>query len=89
MALYTDFSGDIATAQYTFILGAQVKSGATAPEGMVTAQVPPGEYLEFTSEQGALSVVVPNQWNAITQYFKQPGTPHARSRPTTRYMRPP
>ena len=74
VSCYTDFSGD-ATGEYTAVLGAVVKPGSKAPDGMLAVQVPAGKYLEFTTEQGSLGETVPKLWNQITEYFKRPGAP--------------
>ena len=75
VSVYTLFSGDAATGEYSAVLGAPVKAGTKPPTGMEAVQVPAGKYLEFTTEQGSLEETVPKLWNQITEYFKKPGAP--------------
>ena len=64
IAVYTDYASD-KDGEYTFILGAKVKTGAMAPEGMVKTTVPAGRYAVFTSEKGPVQEVVPATWKRI------------------------
>jgi len=75
VSLYTDFSGEDWNREYMVVLGTEVKRGAKPPQGMVAVHVPPGKYMEFTTEKGPLNETVPKLWRQITDYFKQPGTP--------------
>ncbi len=74
VAVYTDYESD-ANGDYTYILGAKVKPGATPLAGMISKQIPGGKFEEFTSEQGALPLVVPKVWRHIYEYFTAQGAP--------------
>jgi predicted transcriptional regulator YdeE len=75
VSVYTLFSGDATTGEYTAVLGAPVKAGTKPPDGMEAVQVPAGKYLEFTTEQGPLAETVPKLWRHITEYFQKPDAP--------------
>ena len=64
IALYTDFvqGQDL---QYTFLIGARVKPGTAAPEGMVAKTIPAGKYAVITSDRGVPQEVVPRVWQKI------------------------
>ncbi len=64
IALYTDYvqGQDIA---YTFVIGAKVKPGTEAPEGMVAKKIPAGKYAVVVSERGAPAEVLPAVWTRI------------------------
>src|SRR5271169_654443 len=49
VAVYTKYASDW-NGDYTYILGAKVKSGTKAAEGMVSSNVAAGKYLEFISK---------------------------------------
>jgi predicted transcriptional regulator YdeE len=73
VAVYTDYASD-KDGDYTYILGAKVKPGTTAPSGMVKTSVKPGRFAVFTSEKGHLQRVVPATWKQIWELPKsQPG----------------
>ena len=72
--VYTNYAGDW-NSDYTYILGAKVKPGAKAPEGMVLVTVPSGKYVEFESARGPSQQVVPELWKQIWAYFQQAGSP--------------
>jgi predicted transcriptional regulator YdeE len=74
IAVYTDYASD-ANGDYTYILGAKVKPGTKPPSGMISKQIPGGKFEEFTSEQGALPVVIPKVWRQIYEYFSAQGAP--------------
>ncbi len=63
-ALYTDYASD-RNGEYSFVIGAMVKNGTAAPDGMVAKQVPGGRFAVITSEQGPLPKVVPLAWQAV------------------------
>ena len=73
-AVYTDFANG-ANGEYTYILGAKVKSGTKAPVGMVAVTVPAGKYLEFVTEKGPGAQVVSATWMQIYGYFQDPAHP--------------
>jgi predicted transcriptional regulator YdeE len=69
VAVYTDYVGDH-NGEYTYILGAAVKSDAEVPAGMVAKKIPPGKYAVFTSEKGPAQKVVPELWMKINSLPK-------------------
>jgi predicted transcriptional regulator YdeE len=66
--VYTNYASDW-NGDYTYILGARVKPGTKAPDGMVLVTVPAGMYLEFESARGPGQEVVPVLWKRIWAYF--------------------
>jgi predicted transcriptional regulator YdeE len=64
IAVYTDYARD-KDGDYTYVLGAKVKSPENLPAGMVAVQVLPGRYAVFTSEKGPAYKVVPDAWRKI------------------------
>jgi predicted transcriptional regulator YdeE len=72
--VYTKYASDW-NGDYTYILGAKVKPGTKAPEGMVPVTVPAGKYVEFESARGLGQEVVPQVWKQIWTYFQEPGNP--------------
>jgi predicted transcriptional regulator YdeE len=72
--VYTNYASDW-NGDYDYILGAKVKSGTKAPEGMVSVTVPAGKYIEFESARGPGQSVVPEVWKQIWAYFQEPGNP--------------
>jgi len=72
-AVYTDYASD-KDGDYTYILGAKVKPGTTAPFGMVKTTVKAGRFALFTSEKGPVQQVVAANWKRIWEVPKsQPG----------------
>jgi predicted transcriptional regulator YdeE len=74
VAVYSNYASDW-NGNYTYILGAKVKPGTKAPEGMVAKSVPGGRYLEFTSSRGRPEKVVPDMWKEVWTRFQIPGNP--------------
>jgi predicted transcriptional regulator YdeE len=74
VAVYTNYASDW-NGDYTYILGAKVKPGTKAPDGMVTVMLPTGKYVEFESARGPGQEVVPEVWKRIWTYFQEPGNP--------------
>jgi len=73
VAVYTDYASD-KDGDYTYILGAKVNPGTTAPSGMVKTTVKAGRFAVFTSDKGLLRRVVPATWKRIWEVPKsQPG----------------
>ena len=64
VAVYTDYDSD-QNGEYTFVIGARVKAGAEAPDGMVAKIVPAGRYAVFVSERGAVGEVVMKTWQRV------------------------
>jgi len=74
VAVYCNYTSDW-NGNYTYALGAKVKPGTKAPEGMVSKSVPAGKYLEFTSKRGRPEQVVPEMWKEVWAYFQVPANP--------------
>ncbi len=64
VAVYTDYASDH-NGEYTYVLGARVKSDGVVPPGMVAKKIPAGKFAVFTSEKGAAAKVVPETWMKI------------------------
>ena len=69
VAVYTDYASDH-NGEYTYVLGARVKTVGELPAGMVAKTVPVGKYAVFTSEQGRAYQVVPQIWQKINSLLK-------------------
>jgi len=69
VAVYTDYASDH-NGEYTYILGARVKSADNVPPGMVAKTIPAGKYAVFTTEQGPAYQVVPRAWQKINSLPK-------------------
>jgi len=69
VAVYTDYASDH-SGEYTYVLGARVKSAGEIPEGMVAKTIPTGKYVVFTSEQGPAYQTVPQLWQKINSLPK-------------------
>ena len=63
----SDWNGD-----YDYTVGAKVKSGTKAPEGMAAVTIPAGKFMEFESARGPGQTVVPEVWKQIWGYFQVP-----------------
>ena len=63
-AVYTDYASDH-NGEYTYVVGAAVKDGTSAPNGMVVKQVATGQYAVFTTEVGPFAKIVPAGWQRI------------------------
>lgn len=64
VAVYSDYASDH-NGEYTFLLGARVKSDEAVPAGMVAKKISAGKFAVFTSEKGAAAKVVPETWMKI------------------------
>lgn len=64
VVLYTDYASD-QNGEYTYLIGAKVKSGSNVPEGMVTRSIPAGKYAVFTTDRGPVAQVVAGIWKKI------------------------
>jgi predicted transcriptional regulator YdeE len=64
VAVYTDYASD-KDGEYTYVLGAKVKSEGDVPEGMMAGKVPAGHYAVFTSEKGPAAKIVVETWKRI------------------------
>jgi len=74
VAVYTNYASDW-NGDYTYILGAKVKSGTKAPNGMTAVSIAPGKYEEFVTAKGPGQEVVPAAWMKIYTFFQQPSVP--------------
>jgi predicted transcriptional regulator YdeE len=64
VAVYTDYAGE-QDCEYTFVIGARVKSVTEIPSGMVAKKIPAGRYALFTSEKGPVEKIVVETWRKI------------------------
>jgi predicted transcriptional regulator YdeE len=60
-ALYSDYSSG-RNGAYSFVIGALVRDGTIAPDGMVLKTVPGGRFAVLGSDKGPLPKVVPGAW---------------------------
>jgi predicted transcriptional regulator YdeE len=72
--VYSNYAGDW-NGDYDYTLGAKVKAGTKAPQGMVSVTVPAGKFLEFESARGPGQTVVPEAWKQIWTYFQDSANP--------------
>src|SRR5258708_7114182 len=73
IVLYYDYQNG-KDGEYTYLIGANVTSVASVPEGMVSRKVPAAKYALFTSERGPIAQVVQNIWKHIWEVPKdRPG----------------
>ena len=77
IALHTEYASDEKGA-YTFVLGARVKAGTAAPEGMRSVHVPAAGYFVFPTDRGPVEKVVPAEWQVIWNAFPS-GAPAQRA----------
>lgn len=63
-AVYTEYASD-KDGDYTFVIGARVKSAAEFPVGMVAKTIPAGKYAVFLSDRGPVERVVVETWQRI------------------------
>ena len=63
-AVYADYASDH-NGEYAYVVGAGVKDGTAAPNGMVVKRVLAGQYAVFTTEKGPFAKVVPAAWQRI------------------------
>ena len=69
VAVYTDYASDH-NGEYTYVLGARVKSVGELPAGMVAKTIPADKYAVFTSGRGPAYQVVPQIWQKINSLPK-------------------
>jgi predicted transcriptional regulator YdeE len=70
VGVYTDYESDSHDA-YTVICGAKVKAPGKPAAGLVSAEIPSGDYAVYTSERGPLWEVVPAVWMRIWKSLEQ------------------
>jgi predicted transcriptional regulator YdeE len=63
-AVYTEYASD-KDGDYTFVIGARVKSAAGIPVGMVSKTIPAGRNAVFLSESGPVERIVVETWQRI------------------------
>jgi predicted transcriptional regulator YdeE len=64
LAVYSDYESD-KDGEYSFMIGARVRSATGIPAGMMARKVPAGQYVVFTSERGPVDKVVVETWQKI------------------------
>jgi predicted transcriptional regulator YdeE len=64
VAVYTEYASD-KNGEYTYLLGAKVRSDAEVPPGLVAKKIPAGRFAVFTSDKGPAPKVVPEAWIRI------------------------
>src|ERR1700751_4229701 len=72
IAVYTDYASDH-NGEYTYVLGARVKSDEAGPTGMGGRKIPAGKFAVFRSEKGAAAKVVPETWMKINSLPRSAG----------------
>lgn len=75
-AVYSGYAGD-RNGEYNYLIGAMVKEGTAAPDGMVAKRVPAGRYFVLSSDQGPLPKVVPNAWQKLWKLEDEGQLPRA------------
>ena len=63
-AVYSDYASDH-NGEYDFLIGAMVKEGSVAPDGMAAKALPGGRFAVLTTNKGPLPKVVPQAWQRI------------------------
>jgi predicted transcriptional regulator YdeE len=76
VGVYTDYESDH-MGRYRVLVGAVVKTGAVAPQGLIAVTLPAGQYLVFRGT-GEMPGAVTRTWQAVWSHFATPGD-HARA----------
>ena len=63
-AVYSEYASDH-NGEYDFVIGAMVKEGSVAQDGLTAKAVPGGRFAVLTTEHGPLPEVVPQAWREI------------------------
>ena len=71
VAVHTDYASDH-NGEYTYVLGARVKSDGDVPAGMLAKKIPAGKFAVFTSAKGPSAKVVPETWMKINSLAQSP-----------------
>jgi len=66
VAVYSGYASDY-HGDFDYLIGARVKDGSTATEGMVVKVVPKARYAVLTTDQGPVGKVVSEAWQKIWQ----------------------
>ena len=64
LAVYTRYASDH-NGDYDYLIGARVREGSVAPEGMVAEIIPRARYAVLTTERGPVGKVVSETWQKI------------------------
>ncbi|WP_145153255.1 zinc ribbon domain-containing protein [Paenibacillus xylanexedens] len=67
---YADYTDGI-NGEYTILVGHEVSSDETLPEGLHDILLPPATYAVFTSRKGPMAEVVGEAWGAVWAWDKQ------------------
>jgi predicted transcriptional regulator YdeE len=77
-AVYCDYSSDH-NSEYSFLIGAKVPSGSTAPAGLVLKTVPAGDFAVITTNKGPVSKVVIAAWQRVWAMEQNHEFPRSRA----------
>ncbi|WP_165921173.1 GyrI-like domain-containing protein [Paenibacillus albiflavus] len=69
---YCDYV-DGAMGEYTILVGVQVNSDQSMPEGVKVIKAPAAKYAVFTTRRGPMSTVVAEAWQSIWQWSMTSG----------------
>lgn len=61
---YADYESDH-TGYYTYLIGEEVSAFDQMPEGLETLTILPQQYTKFTTEPGAMPIVLAKAWQSI------------------------
>jgi predicted transcriptional regulator YdeE len=64
VAVYSDYEND-RDGEYSYLLGAKVRTAEEVPDGMISRQVGPGEYAMFRAKGGPVVEMVVGIWKKI------------------------
>ena len=64
VAVYSDYESD-RDGEYSYLLGAKVRTAEEVPDGMISRQVGPGEYALFSAKGGPAVEMVVGIWKKI------------------------
>jgi predicted transcriptional regulator YdeE len=64
LAVYSRYASDH-NGDYDYLIGARVRDGSTAPEGMMAEVIPKARYAVLTTERGPVGKVVSEAWQKI------------------------
>lgn len=67
---YADYTDGI-NGEYTILVGHEVGSDESLPEGVDSVDLPPATYAVFTSRKGPMAEVVGEAWGAVWAYNNQ------------------
>jgi len=67
LAMYTNYESDL-NGEYSFIIGSEVDSLTTIPDGLVGREIPAAKYAVFSSQRGAIPGIIIDVWKRIWEY---------------------